>query len=250
MRDSRERVRDDRHDSIVTGWQIRVEQPGYLKLRNPVLFRKKSLCNAIDNGELTGVLGIDRFSANSLTCIVKIEYDTGRVPPVQAIETLDAVLAGAENPAALDKLDLHLPICTASIPLAAYAQFVAPGALPVAAALYAYTDLEHAQEERGAFSSRKNASALISSIRWSWSVAWARCRSSPGAVCCWCLSFGRVLVKMCDDSKKLFVQRLSGKQPRTRRLAGSRGRLRSGSRGDTLQKGDRIVVHTGRGRAG
>ncbi len=63
-RDSRERVRYYRHDSIVTGWQIRVERPGFLKLRNPVLFRKKSLCNAIER-ELTGVLGIDRFSANS-----------------------------------------------------------------------------------------------------------------------------------------------------------------------------------------
>ena len=49
------------------------------------------------------------------------------------IEILDAALAGAEQPATPDELDLHLPICTASLPLAAAAQFVAPPLLPAAA---------------------------------------------------------------------------------------------------------------------
>ena len=88
-RDSRDRVRLYRHDTIVTGWQIRAERPGYLKLRNPVLFRKKALCNAIER-ELTGVLGIDRFSANSITCTVRVDYDPAQLTKAQVIEILDA----------------------------------------------------------------------------------------------------------------------------------------------------------------
>ena len=53
------------------------------------------------------------------------------------IEILDGALAGAEQPQTLDKLDLHLPVCTGSLPLAATAQFVAAPLLPAAAALFA-----------------------------------------------------------------------------------------------------------------
>ncbi len=46
-----------------------------------------------------------------------------------------------EHPAKLDRLDLHLPICTALLPLAAAAQFAAPALLPVAAGIFAYTSI-------------------------------------------------------------------------------------------------------------
>ena len=58
-RDGQGTVRYYRHDSIVTGWQVRSEWPGRIRLKNPVLFRKSALCRAIER-ELMGVLGVDR----------------------------------------------------------------------------------------------------------------------------------------------------------------------------------------------
>ena len=59
-RDKRGVVRYYRHDSVVTGWQIKSESPGRLKLKNPVLYRKNDLCQAIER-ELMSVLGIDKY---------------------------------------------------------------------------------------------------------------------------------------------------------------------------------------------
>ena len=52
-------VRYYRHDSVVTGWEIKGDQPGRLTLKNPVLYRKSELCQAIER-ELMSVLGIDQ----------------------------------------------------------------------------------------------------------------------------------------------------------------------------------------------
>jgi hypothetical protein len=59
----------------------------------------------------------------------------------QIIEILESALVNAEHPAQQDKLDLHLPLCTASVPMAAVAQFAAPALLPAAAVLFAYTSI-------------------------------------------------------------------------------------------------------------
>ncbi len=60
---------------------------------------------------------------------------------VQIMEILDSALAAAEHPAKLDALDLHLPLSTLSLPLAAAAQFAAPPLLPIAAVVVAYTSI-------------------------------------------------------------------------------------------------------------
>ena len=65
----------------------------------------------------------------------------------------------------------------------------------------------------------------------------------PGAVLCWCLSFGRVLVKKTQDNSKKLLLNAFGKQPRYVWL------LRDGAEVqvsmDKLAKGDTIVVSTG-----
>ena len=64
-------VRYYRHDSVVTGWEIKSDLPGRLRLKNPVLYRKNELCQAIER-ELMGVLGIDQYKTNSITCTVLV----------------------------------------------------------------------------------------------------------------------------------------------------------------------------------
>ena len=60
-----------RQDLTVSDWQIKSDLPGRFRVKNPVLHRKNQLCKLIERA-LTGVLGIDRFSTNSLTSSVLV----------------------------------------------------------------------------------------------------------------------------------------------------------------------------------
>ena len=239
--DKQSTVRFYLHESLVTNWQIKSELPGRLRLKNPILFRKSELCQAIER-ELMGVLGIDRFSTNSITCTVLVHYDPRQLTRTQVIEILDAALAGAEQPSGSDDLDMHLPICTASLPLAASAQFVAAPLLVPAAALYAFTSIPTFKEARRVFVEEKRIGVDALDA-----VVMVGCLGTmsifPGAVCCWCLSFGRFLVKQSRDRSQKLLTSAFGKQPRYVWLC--RGEAEIQVPTDKLQKGDVIVVHTG-----
>ena len=240
-RDDRGEIRLHRYGSLVTGWEIRSELPGRLRLKNPTLFRKSALCNAIER-ELMGVLGIDRFSTNSITCTVLVHYDTRHLSRNQVIDILDAALMGAERPNAVDKLDVHLPICTASIPLAAYSQFMMPPLLPAAAVLYAYTSIPTFKEARRVYVEENRIG--VDSLD---AVVMVGCLGTmsifPGAVCCWCLSFGRFLVKRSRDRSQKLLLNAFGKQPRYAWLCRDGTEIQVSA--EKLEKGDIIAVYTG-----
>jgi heavy metal translocating P-type ATPase len=230
-----------RQELTVSDWQIKSDLPGRLRVKNPAIFRKNQLCQAIER-ELTGVLGVDRFSTNTLTSSVLVHYDPDELSRDQIVEILDAALAATEHPTALDKLDIHLPVCTASIPLAATAQFVAGPLLLPAAALYAYTSIPTLTEARRVFVEEKRIGVDALDA-----VVMVGCLGTmsifPGAVCCWCLSFGRFLVKKSRDSSQRLLVSAFGKQPRYVWLC--RGGAEVQVPADKLEKGDVIVVHTG-----
>ena len=234
-------VRYFRHDSVVTGWQVKHESPGRLKLKNPVLYRKNDLCQAIER-ELMSVLGIDQYKTSALFSTVTIDYDPAQLTRGQVLEILDSALASAEHPTKLDKLDLHLPICTASLPFAAVAQFAMPGLLPAAAALFAYTSIPTFKAARDVLFEEKRLGVDVLDA-----IVVVGCLGTmaifPGAVLCWCLSFGRVLVKKTqDDSKKLLLNAF-GKQPRYVWLLKDGVEVQVSL--DKLHQDDTIVVHTG-----
>src|SRR5262249_14068381 len=171
-----------------------------------------------------------------------IDYDPDQLNRRQILEILDSALAGAEHPARLDKLDLHLPLCTASLPIAAAAQFAVPPLLPVAAALFAYTSIPTFREARRVlFQERRLGVDVLDSI------VVIGCLGTlaifPGAVLCWCLSFGRVLVKRTQDNSKKLLLNAFGKQPRYVWLYRDGTEVQVSL--DRLQKGDIIVVNTG-----
>ena len=240
-RDAQGAVRYYRYNTLVTGWQIKSELPGRLRVKNPVLFRKRPLCQAIER-ELMSVLGIDKFSTNSITCTVLVNYDTKQLNRAQVIEILDAALAGATQPSTLDPLDVHLPICTASIPLAAYSQFMVPALLPAAALLYAYTSIPTLKEARRVFVEEKRIGVDALDA-----VVMVGCLGTmsifPGAVCCWCLSFGRFLVKQSRDRSQQLMLSAFGKQPRYVWLC--RDGIEVQVPAEKLEKGDVIAVYTG-----
>ena len=241
VRDQKGEIRYFRYGAVVTHWEIKHKLAGRLRLYNPVLHRKKDLCQAIER-ELIGVLGIDSFTTNPLTSTVLVHFDRHHLSPEQIIEILESALASAEHPASKDAMDLHLPICTASMPLAAVAQFGAPAFLPAAALLFAYTSIPTFKSAREVLFEEKRLGVDVLDA-----VVVVGCLGTmsifPGAVLCWCLSFGRVLVKKTqDDSKKLLLNAF-GKQPRYVWL------YRDGSEVqiplDRLQPLDVIVINTG-----
>jgi len=240
-RDFKGVVRYYRHGSAVSGWEFVSELPGRLRLRNLVLLRRSPLCRAVER-ELTNVLGIDRFKTNPLTGTVLLHHDPRQLTREQVIEILDAALVHAEDPTTTDQPDTHLPICTAALPLAAAAQFVAPPLLPAAAILFVYTSIPTLKEARRILLEEKRIGVDALDA-----VVVAGCLGTmsifPGAVCCWCLSFGRSLVKKTRaNSQKMLLDAL-GKQPRYAWL--DRDGVEVQVLAETLQKGDVIVVHTG-----
>ena len=189
-----------------------------------------------------GVLGIDYFKTNPLTSTVLVQYDRKQLSRDQIIEILESALAHAENPAQKDKLDLHLPLCTASVPMAAIAQFAAPGLLPAAAVLFAYTSIPTFKAAREVLVEERRLGVDVLDA-----IVVVGCLGTmsifPGTVLCWCLGFGRVLVKKTqDDSKKLLLNAF-GKQPRYVWLYRDGAEVQISL--DQLEPLDVIVVNTG-----
>jgi len=239
----------DRHGAIryhrcgqkVTGWKVVSERVGIIKLENPVLYRKTALCEAVER-ELMSVLGVNRYETSSRTCWAKIEYDPRQLGPVQIIEILDGALSNAERPDRLDPLDLDLAICTASLPLAAVAQFAMPALLPLSAALFACTAIP---SFRGAyqvlFKERRLGVDVLDSIVVMGCLA--TLHVFPGAILTWCLSVGRYLVRRTEDNSKKLLLGAFGKQPRYVWLVKDEIEIEVPL--DRLDKGDIVAIHTG-----
>jgi heavy metal translocating P-type ATPase len=240
-RDRRGAIRYHRYGQRATGWKVVSERIGSIKLENPVLYRKAVLCEAIER-ELMSVLGIDRYATSARDCRAKIEYDPRQLCPAQIIEILDTALANAEYPDQLDRLDLDLAICTASLPLATVAQFAMPALLPFSAALFAYTAVP---SFRGAyqvlFKERRLGVDVLDSIVVMGCLA--TLHIFPGAILTWCLSVGRYLVRRTEDNSKKLLLGAFGKQARYVWLVKDGIEIEVPL--DRLDKGDVVAVHTG-----
>jgi Cu2+-exporting ATPase len=241
VRNAAGQIRYFRYGSVVTNWEVKHEIPGRLRIRNPVIHRKAELCQAIER-ELMSVLGIDSYKSNPLTATILVEYDPAELTRDQIIEILDGALAAAEHPAVKDRPDLHLPLCTVSIPFAAVAQFAAPGLLPVAAGLFAYTSIPTFKNARDVLVDERRMGVDVLDA-----IVVIGCLGTmsifPGTVLCWCLSFGRVLVKRTQDNSKKLLLNAFGKQPRFVWLYRDGVEVQVSM--DRLQAGDTIVVNTG-----
>ncbi|HEY4044995.1 MAG TPA: heavy metal translocating P-type ATPase [Rhodopila sp.] len=234
-------VRYRQYGHLVTGWQVLSDKAGVIRLKNPVLYRKASLCQAIER-ELMSVLGIDHYVTSAIRCSVRIEYDPRLLGPVQIIEILDGALANAEHPSQLDKIDLDLPICAASVPLAAVAQFAMPALLPAAAAVFVYTAIPSFKGAyRVLFKERRLGVDLLDSIVVLGCLATGQVL--PGAVLVLSLAIGRFLVRRTEDNSKKLLTGVFGKQARFVWMLKDGVEIQVPL--DRLQRRDVVVVNTG-----
>ena len=145
-------------------------------------------------------------------------------------------------PRSKTRVDLQLPLCTASVPLAAVAQFAAPALLPAAAVLFAYTSIPTFKNAREVLFDEKRLGVDVLDA-----IVVVGCMGTmaifPGTVLCWCLSFGRVLVKKTQDNSKKLLLNAFGKQPRYVWLYRDGAEVQIAM--DRLEPNDVIVVNTG-----
>lgn len=240
-RDRRGVVRLERHGDRLSAWQMVREQPGRVKLRHPALHRRSEVAQQLER-ELMTILGIDRYATDTFFSTVTIDYDPRQLSRAQVVDILDGVLSSATIPNKLDRLDLSMALCTVSLPLAAAAQFFFPPLVPVAAALFAYTSIP---TFRGAhellFKERRLGCDVLDAI------VVVGCLGTvqlfPGAVLCWCLALGRMLVKRTEDRSKKMLLNVFGKQPRFVWVVQDDMEVRIPMH--ELRQGDVIVVKTG-----
>ena len=234
-------VRYRRNANRVTGWQVEREGLGALRLTNPVLYRKSTLCQAIDR-ELMGIFGVHRNVSLPLKCRVDIDYDPRRINVAQLIEILDAALAGSEGQPLLDKINRDLAIATVSLPIAALAQFAVPALLPAAGVLFVYTALPSFKGAWRVLTRERRLGVDVLD-----SVVVLACLGTgqilPGAILAWCLAFGRYLVRRTEDNSKKMLLGAFGKQPRFCWLLQENQEIQISV--DKLMRGDIVVVHTG-----
>jgi len=230
-----------RYGNVVSGWKLINKGTGSVRFKNPVLYRKSSYCEAIER-ELMSVLGVDRYKTHTLSCTVQIDYDPRRLSLPDLIEILDSALINTDRQDDLDKLDLDLPICSVSLPIAAAAQFAFPPLLPVAAGLFVYTAIpcfkgayEVVVKERRLGVDVLDSVVVLGCL--------ATMQILPGAVMAWCLSLGRMLVKKTEDNSKKMLLNAFGKQPRYVWLVRDGVEIEVSL--DKLAQGDIVAVHTG-----
>jgi len=233
-------LRLSRYEQKLSTWTVRHELPGRIRLHNPVLYRRRELCHAIER-EFMNTFGIDRYSTNELTATVLINYDPHQIKRHQLVELLDTVLASSQE-FAISPVELDLPICTASVALALTSEFLVPGLAPVSAALLLYSTIPSFKNAYDVLVKEKRLGVDVLDA-----IVVLTCLATrkvlAGTVLGFTLSIARKLVQRTEDNSKKMLLNVFGKQPRFVWLELNGTEVETPL--ERLKVGDVIVVHTG-----
>jgi heavy metal translocating P-type ATPase len=205
-------VRIFRYGKSISGWEIKHELEGRIRLKNPILYRKKDLCHAVE-AELMNTLGVDRYDVNPLTCSVLVHFQPMKIKRHQLLSILDIALTKTEHPEICDQYDTDFPICTTTLALAAVARTALPALGPLSTLMFLYSSLPSYRGARDLLCKEKRLGVDVLDA-----VTLTGCLFAgeilAGTIMSWCLSLGRKLLKKTrDDSRKLLINAF-GKQPR------------------------------------
>jgi heavy metal translocating P-type ATPase len=239
--DSRGVVKVFRHGEQISSWEVMHDIPGRMRLKHEALHRRAEICQAIER-ELMSVLGVDNYKTNAMTSTVLVIYNEHQIRRDQIVEILESALEHADLDGDKDKHDLDFALCSLSIPLAATAQFAVPALLPVSAGLFIYTSIPTFKEAYEVLFKEKRLGVDVLDT-----IVVAACLGTgslfAGSMLCWCLSFGRLLVKKTQDNSKKMLLNVFGKQPRFVWI--SREGVEEEIPLEQVKQGDIIVVNTG-----
>lgn len=225
----------------ISGWEVRHELPGRIRLKHQLLFRRSEVCQTIER-ELMSVLGVENYKANPMTGSVLVIFNRQQIRRDQIFEILQATLDHLTVSPGTDRHDLSLALTSLSMPLAATAQFLFPPLMPVAGGLLAYNSIHTFKEACNVlFVERRLGVDVLDTI-----VVLACLGTGSifaGTVLTFCLAFGRQLVRMTQDNSKRLLMSVFGKQPRFVWL------VRDGQEVEVsleeVRENDVIVVNTG-----
>jgi Cu2+-exporting ATPase len=233
-------VRLQRHARGLSTWTVKHELPGRIRLYNPALYRRRELCQAIER-EFMNTFGIDRYAVNELTATALIHYDPKQIRRHQLVEILDATLAKAGS-VPISPIELDLPICTASVVLAATSTFLVPALAPVSAAVFAYSVIPSFKSAYQVLVKEKRLGVDVLDA-----IVVLTCLATnkvfAGTVLGFTLGLARKLVQRTEDNSKKMLLNVFGKQPRFVWLEVDGTEVETPL--ERLKAGDVIVVHTG-----
>ena len=204
-------VRLSRQGERLSGWSVRHDIEGRVRLFNPALRRRAEVRQAIER-ELMNAFGVERYVANELTATVLIHYDPRQIQKRQLIALLDEALEKAKD-APKSPLDLDLPLCSASFGLAAASTFLAPALSPFAAALFLYTTIPSFKNAYQVLFKEKRLGVDVLDA-----IVVVMCLGTgqifAGSVLGLTLGVARKLVKKTEDDSRRMLLNVFGKQPR------------------------------------
>lgn len=239
-RADRRPLRLQRYGHRLSTWTTRHELPGRIRLHNPALQRRRELCRVIER-EFMNTFGIERYSTHELTGTLLVHYDPKQIQKHQIIELLDATLPKAyELPRS--PVELDLPVCTASVALAATSTYLVPALAPLSAAVFLYSVIPSFKNAYHVVVKEKRLGVDVLDA-----IVVLTCLATnkvlAGTVLGFTLGVARKLVQRTEDNSKKMLLNVFGKQPRFvwREVDGQEVETPL----EKLTLGDVIVVHTG-----
>ena len=234
-------LRAFRYGEVISTWELRMELPGWIRLRNALVLNKPHLAQYLEK-ELASLMGIEHFKIHLRGGSITIEFNPQIIHKQQIVSHLDAALCRAPKRPLKQVSDYDFKIATTSLALSATATFFNPALLPVGALLMLYTAIP---SFRRAYHSMRHERRLgIDSLD---TIIFTACLFTgeifAGAMTAWFLSLGRKLLKQTRaESAKVLLQ-IFGKQPTLARV------LKDGKEVETalekIKRDDRIVIYTG-----
>ena len=236
------RLRTFLHGNTVSTWELRDEQPGVVRLGNPLILNKNHLVHRIER-ELMGLLGIERFQLHPILGAITIEFRPDILPLEQIVVHLDAALANRiDGEPEARPPDNSLGVASASLAVAAGATFVLPVLRPISALFMLSTAWP---SFRRAYHTTVHERRLGVDVLDS--IIFVSCLFTgqyfAGAMTAWFLTFGRRLLEQTQAESTKILLEVFGKQAALARV------LRDGRAVELpieqIVPGDRIEVHTG-----
>ena len=201
-----------RYGQTFSTWEVRHALPGRIRFYNPIIHRKKDLCDAVE-GVLVGIAGVNKYSSNPLTSTVLIHFDPAQVTPQYLAKVLDAALLKAKHPEASDSYDKDFAVCSTTLAVAAVGQFAVPALAPVGSAMLLYASIpSYKGAYNVAFKEKRAGVDILDAVVISMCLLGGEIVA--GAFMCWCLGLGRKLLKKTQDTSRKMLLDVFGKQPR------------------------------------